>query len=110
MLTKFWVDDNGAIISAELVLLMTIVVIGLITGMVALRNMIVTELADVGAAIGALNQSYSFSGTAIGTSSPCNTAGSSWADGLDPGDNGMEQGGTTSAGISLVEPPMPEGS
>ena len=109
MANRLWIDERGALISAELVLLMTIVVIGLITGMVALRNMIVTELADVGAAIGALNQSYSFDGTAIGTSSPANTAGSSWTDGLDPGDTGMSQSGPTSGGISLVEPPMAEG-
>jgi len=59
---KLWNDDAGFIISAELVLVATIVVIGLIVGLVSVRNQVVQELVDVGGAIGALSQSYCFGG------------------------------------------------
>jgi hypothetical protein len=60
---QLWNDETGFIISAELVLVATILVIGLIVGMVSLRNQVVEELVDVGQAIGALSQSYAFAGT-----------------------------------------------
>jgi hypothetical protein len=62
MLTHFWRDEAGFIISAELVLVATILVIGLIVGMSELQHSIVGELNDVGEAIGKLNQSYAFTG------------------------------------------------
>ena len=109
-MTRLWVDDSGAILSAELVLLMTITVIGLIVGMVAVRDMVVSELADVGAAIGSLNQSYAFAGTS-GTAMDGTTftAGSAWQDSADNGETPGSQGGPTSLGISLSEAPTPEG-
>ena len=57
--SKIWNDDAGFIISIELILISTIVVIGLITGLAAVRNAIVSELSDVAGAISSLNQSYS---------------------------------------------------
>ena len=57
MFSRLWNDESGAILSAELVLIMTILVIGLIVGMSELQDAIVNELNDVGEAIGALNQS-----------------------------------------------------
>ena len=64
MLRRLWDDEAGFIISAELVLIATILVIGLIVGLVVLRNQIVQELVDVGQAIGSLSQSFCFGGTA----------------------------------------------
>jgi hypothetical protein len=63
ILRRFWDDEAGFIVSAELVLIATILVIGLIVGMVSLRNQIVQELVDVGQAIGSLSQSFCFGGT-----------------------------------------------
>jgi hypothetical protein len=63
MLHRLWNDEAGFVISAELVLVATILVIGLIVGMTSLRNQIVQELVDVGQAIGSLSQSYCFAGT-----------------------------------------------
>lgn len=57
---RFWADEAGFIVSSELVLIATIVVIGLIAGLAAVRDAVVGELADVGAAVGEVNQSYSF--------------------------------------------------
>jgi hypothetical protein len=62
MLRKLWADEAGFVISAELVLVATILVIGLIVGMVSVRNQVVEEMVDVGQAIGNLSQSYAFGG------------------------------------------------
>ncbi len=62
MLKKLWSDEAGAIISAEIVLVATILVIGMIVGLKSVRDSVVTELADVAMAIAQLDQSYSFTG------------------------------------------------
>lgn len=54
--------EAGFIVSAELVLIATILVIGLIVGMVAIRDALTAEMHDVAEAIGALDQSYFFDG------------------------------------------------
>jgi hypothetical protein len=59
---KLWAEEAGFIISAELVLVATIVVIGMIVGLVVVRNQVVEELVDVGQAIGSLSQSYAYAG------------------------------------------------
>lgn len=61
-LRKIWNDDAGVIISAELVLILTIVVIGVIVGLVQIRDAVVIELHDLSRAFSSLNQSYGFSG------------------------------------------------
>ncbi len=58
---RLWKEEAGAIVSAEIVLVMTIMVIGMIVGLKSLRDAVVTELADVAQAIANLDQSYSFS-------------------------------------------------
>lgn len=55
-------DEHGFIVTTELVIIATLLVIGLITGLQCLQTAVVAELKDVGAAIGSLNQSYSYSG------------------------------------------------
>lgn len=55
-------DEAGFIVSAELVLIATILVIGLIVGLSEVQHAVVSELNDVGDAIGAVNQSYCYSG------------------------------------------------
>ncbi len=57
---QLWQDEAGFVVSSELVLIATILVIGIIAGQSALRDAVVGELADVGAAIGDVNQSFSF--------------------------------------------------
>ena len=61
-LKKLWVDQSGFIVSAELVLLATVVVIGLLVGLVTIRDQVIQELADVADAISEVDQSYSFTG------------------------------------------------
>jgi Flp pilus assembly pilin Flp len=62
MWKKLFNDEAGFIVSAELVLIATILVIGLVVGLSEVQHAVVSELNDVGDAIGSLNQCYSFSG------------------------------------------------
>jgi len=62
MLKAIWNDENGVILSAELVLIGTILVLGVIVGLVELQCSVVGELSDLGDAFGNLDQSYYASG------------------------------------------------
>ncbi|MEZ6039735.1 MAG: hypothetical protein R3C20_04465 [Planctomycetaceae bacterium] len=64
MLKKLWNDNEGVILSAELVLIGTILVIGMVVGMVELQCAVVAELSDLGDSIGNIDQSYTTSGIA----------------------------------------------
>jgi hypothetical protein len=77
---RLWSDELGFVVSAELILVATILVLGMIVGLVSLRDQIVQELGDVAAAFSQLNQSYSFSGVTGHTAS---TAGSQFLDQTD---------------------------
>lgn len=61
-LRRVWTDDAGFVISAELVLVGSLLVIGLIVGLTSVRNQVVQELADVGQAVGSISQSYAYPG------------------------------------------------
>ena len=62
MFARLWNDEDGAVLSAELVLILTILVIGMVVGLSELQDAVVNELNDVGEAIGSLNQGYFFHG------------------------------------------------
>ncbi len=51
-------DENGFIVSAEIVLVGTILVLGVIVGLTELSYGVNEELEDLGSAIGSVNQSY----------------------------------------------------
>lgn len=59
---KLFNDENGFIVSAELVLVLTIGVLGMVVGLASFRDAIVTEFCDLGSAFGALDQSYNYNG------------------------------------------------
>lgn len=61
-LVCLWNDESGAILSAELVLLTTILVLGMIVGLSEVQSAVVFELNDLSNGIGAINQSYGFRG------------------------------------------------
>jgi len=58
----FWQDENGFVISAELVLVLTIAVLAMIVGLSEVAVAVNTELNDISNAIGAFNQSYAYTG------------------------------------------------
>ena len=55
-------DESGFLVSAELVLIFTLVFCAVAVGMSVVRDALVTELGDVAEAVGALDQSYNFRG------------------------------------------------
>lgn len=55
-------DDRGFVITVELVLIVTILVLGLIVGLSCVQAAVVGELTDVGFAVSSLNQSFFFRG------------------------------------------------
>ena len=61
-LQALWNDERGFIISMELILVATILVLGLIVGMSCLASAVVAEYQDVGYAVRSLNQSFFFGG------------------------------------------------
>lgn len=77
LFARFMKEEAGFVVSAELVLVATIVVIGLIAGLTTLRDQVLQEIADVADAISEVNQSYSYSGVTSHTGS---TAGSIFQD------------------------------
>jgi hypothetical protein len=85
-----WRDEAGFVISAELVLVATLVVVGLVVGLAEVQSAIVSELNDVGDAIGSLNQSYFVSGSSSRKGHhgfKAFFAGSSFRDSVDNCDN-----------------------
>ncbi|MCC7420620.1 MAG: hypothetical protein IT428_10075 [Planctomycetaceae bacterium] len=89
-LLALWNDEGGFIITAELVLISTLLVIGLVAGLACLRAALIGELEDVAGAIGSLNQSYwykGYSGRAAwnGCYVKSATAGSRFVDRADGG-------------------------
>ena len=62
MLRRLFSDEGGVIISAELVLVLTIAVLAMVVGLSEVAVAVTTELNDISNAIGALNQSYFYTG------------------------------------------------
>ena len=66
-------DNNGFIVSAEIVLVGTILVLGVIVGLSEMSYGVNEELEDLGSAIGGINQTYYYTmasgkkGTVIGS-------------------------------------------
>ena len=85
MLQNFWMDENGAIVSIEMILIITIAVLALIVGWSEVAVAINTELNDISNAVGALNQSFFFAGfvSIDGTHLKSAFGGSSFHDDVD---------------------------
>ena len=77
-------DENGFIVSAELVLIATICVMGLLVGLTEVAFNINQELEDVGSAFGSINQTYRYNGT---TGKKGFYFGSAYGDKSDDGDD-----------------------
>lgn len=83
-------DECGFIVSAELVLVATITVIGLVVGLAEVQSALNAELNDVGDAIGSVNQSFfttGFSARKSDGSVKSRVAGSIFVDEEDECDN-----------------------
>ena len=105
MLQALLQDEAGFIVSAELVLVATILVIGMIVGLSEVQHAVVQELNDVSDAIGSVNQSYLYSGFTKrknqGNGIAAFTSGSAFHDRVDECDN-------NECSLACL-PPVPEG-
>jgi Flp pilus assembly pilin Flp len=102
---SLWNDQQGFIVSIELVLISTILVVGLITGMTALRDAVVSELSDVAGAVQDLNQSYEYNGVA---GHSARTQGSNYIDARDHCDDPEDPFGAADNCISFDIVPLDE--
>ena len=68
---SLWSSEGGAIISAELVLVMTIAVLAMCVGLDSLSDAVNNELNDVAEAFGAISQSFQFHGISHPGSGHC---------------------------------------
>jgi len=66
LFVRLWRDDCGALLALEWVVLATIMVIGVMTGLTAVRQGVIAELHDVANAMLGLDQSYGFTGQETG--------------------------------------------
>ena len=64
--SRLWNDDQGVIISIEMLLIIGILIFGIIPGLVALRNQVIAHFTTVGNILGTLIPSFTFSGFLIG--------------------------------------------
>ena len=110
MFSRLWMDEAGFVVSSELVLVATLLVLGMIVGLSEVRNAVVQELTDLGQTFGTINQSYSFSGVTGHVSS---TAGSLRVDLLDfcdaNADVSTSEPGCTAIGGNVVVAATNEG-
>ena len=77
-------DEDGFIVSAEVVLVGTILVIGMIVGLTEMSFNVNQELEDVGSAIGCINQTYYYT---LASGCKGESVGSTFLDFEDEGDN-----------------------
>ena len=61
-LVRLWNDERAAIVSAELVAVMTCSVLALVVGLKDVSDAVNAELNDLAQAIGSLDQSFAFNG------------------------------------------------
>ena len=87
MVKNFLNDENGAIVSIELILIITIAVLALIVGWSEVAVAVNTELNDISNAVGSLDQSFAYTGfkgqAAADTKTKSVYNGSRWDDTQD---------------------------
>ena len=59
LISQIWTEEDG-VLSFEWTLLLTLLTLGIVSGLSAARDAIIDELGDVAQAAGAMDQSYSF--------------------------------------------------
>jgi len=80
-------DEHGFVVSAELVLVGTILVLGMIVGLTELSFNVNQELEDLGSAVGGINQTYYYT---MSSGQKGETVGSTFLDFEDECDNACD--------------------
>jgi len=114
MLREFWNDERGYVFTTELVLIAVISVVGVVVGLVTVRNAVVQEYGDTATAVGVLDQSYRYDGDnhTGGDAIPGTgqfVAGSEYVDNPDACEV-EDVAGQPPAGISISVAPVGEGT
>ncbi|MHC4876110.1 MAG: branched-chain amino acid aminotransferase [Planctomycetota bacterium] len=81
LINALWKDENGFVVSAELVLISTIAILGLVVGLTEVSHAVNNELEDVASAFGSMNQSFYAKG--LHSDGKACTAGSRFHDEVD---------------------------
>lgn len=87
MLHQLLRDENGFIVSAELVIILTVAVLAMVVGLSEVAVAVTCELNDLSNAFGALDQSLGYTGFA-GAGGPAGKSksfihGATWIDAID---------------------------
>jgi hypothetical protein len=102
-LARLWREEDGFVVTSDLVLTGGVLVIGVSSALAALRDQVVEELHDVSAAVSDLNQGYSFAGI---RSASASTAGSNFTDQIDFADPAGDP--NINGGCTVLSPPTGE--
>jgi Flp pilus assembly pilin Flp len=84
VLKRLWLDERGVLLTSEFVLLATLLAIGMVTGIAALRQAVVNELADSAVAISAWDVSVQSGTPGLNANGGINTA-NVWTNGSNAG-------------------------
>lgn len=68
-------DDGGAVLATEWLLVTTVLVLGLIPGLIAIRQGLLAELGDIASATTGLDQSYGYTGQQLGSRNDAENTG-----------------------------------
>jgi hypothetical protein len=99
LVVKVWNDDCGSsLVTSEILFLFAILVLGVISGLVAVRQALLSELVETAQALLALNQSYSFSGQ---SNCQASSGGSSATDSTDT----IREFSTPATTAAISQPP-----
>ncbi len=115
LLKRLWRDQRGFVATTDMILIVTIVVLGTIVGLATLRNSVVQEFGDLATAVGRLDQTYFYFGNLKGTvpfqanQFGARVWGSGYTDWPDFGDV-PDPVNQPPAGISVTEAPIKEGT
>lgn len=114
LLKRLWHDRRGFVATTDLILIITIVVLGTIVGLATVRDSVVQEFGDLATAIGRLNQTYRYTGNRWDDPAPNSAAfaevfGSDYNDEPDFCEEEDVQG-QAPAGIDVSEAPINEGA
>jgi Flp pilus assembly pilin Flp len=62
LFVRLWADDRGVLLSIEFLLIASILILGVVVGLTALRNAITAEFEELANAILAISQGFSVGG------------------------------------------------
>ena len=78
---RIWNDCDGSVVSTELLMVTSVLVAGLASGLTSVRDAVISEFSDVAHSVQELNQSFSYQGS---EGHAAMTAGSDYIDRFDP--------------------------